>query len=373
MRTIPIFITVSIFIILICLVSIVNICTGKAAEPITVKTDVSVRNWSVPTVLVIRQELIHWLETQNLAEPQKRNELPIYRFESEPTSELSGTALFELTIESLRQALPTIATYLESCDVLAWQELPFGQPVVLPQVPLQVYLGDSGTKYLYASLRYYLALRLVQSRLYDEAVPILDEMTPENSVDPVGVLVTRAIICHHLGQSEKGLTALEELKTVTDPSAPRRFMELAKLLEFDLKNNKQEENDPEKIAKKMSDVRRRLGKGRTDDGTQEAENGVLKSLDQLIEKIEEQAQKQNQNNNPNDQGQQANKPADDSRILKQKAPGNIDRRDFNPEGQWGDLPPQKREEALLRIEKEFPAHYRDIIEQYFREMAGKQE
>jgi acyl-CoA reductase-like NAD-dependent aldehyde dehydrogenase len=99
----------------------------------------------------------------------------------------------------------------------------------------------------------------------------------------------------------------------------------------------------------------------------------LKSLDQLIEKIEEQAQKQNQNNNQSDQGQQANKPADDSRILKQKAPGNIDRRDFNSEGQWGDLPPHEREEALLRIEKGFPAHYRDIIEQYFREMAGKQE
>ncbi|MDR1141708.1 MAG: hypothetical protein LBL62_08445, partial [Planctomycetaceae bacterium] len=298
---------------LTCLVSFVCVRVSGAEEPITVKTEVSVRNWSVPEVSAIRQEFLHWLETQSLVEPQQRNELPINRFATEPTLKLSGAALFELTIESLRRTLPAVSTYLESCDVLAWQEIPFGQPVVLPQVPLQVYLGDSGTKYLYASLRYYLALRLVQSRLYDEAVPVLDEMTPENSVDPVSVLVTRAIVCNHLGQPEKGLTALEELKTVTDSSAPRRLTELAKLLEFDLKNNKKEENNPEKISKKMNDVRRRLGKGRTDDGTQEAENGVLKSLDQLIEKIEEQAQKQNQNNNQSDQGQQANKPADDSR------------------------------------------------------------
>jgi hypothetical protein len=249
--------------------------------------------------------------------------------------------------------------------------LPFGQPLVLPQVPIQVYLGDSGTKYLHAALRYYLALRLVQARLYDEAASILDEMTPENSVDPVGVLITRVIIYNHLAQAENGLTALEEFKAAveTDPSVPRRYTELAKLLEFDLKNNKKED-DPEKISKKMDNVRRRLGKGRTDDETQDAENGVLKSLDKLIEKIEQQAQKQAQNSD-SDQGQQTNNPAEDSRILKQKGPGNVDRREFNPDGHWGDLPPKEREEALLRIEKEFPAHYRDIIEQYFREMASK--
>ncbi|MDR2117772.1 MAG: hypothetical protein LBP87_15455 [Planctomycetaceae bacterium] len=370
MRNILIFIIVLIFTIPAYLFFFVNI--SVAEEPITVKTDVSVRNWSVPALSAVRQEFVNWLEMQNLDELPQHNGLHVNRFETEPTLKLSGTALFELTIESLRHTLPAVAAYLDACDVLAWQELPFGQPVVLPQIPLQIYLGDSGTKYLYASLRYYLVLRLVQSRFYDEALPILEEMTPENTIDPAGVLVTRAIVCNHLGQSEKGLTALEEFKTVTDTSVPRRFVELAKLLEFDLKNNKKEDDTPEKISKKMNDVRRRLGKGRTDEGTQDAEKDVLKSLDQLIEKIEEQAQKQGQNSE-SDQGQQANKPAEDSRILKQKAPGNIDRRDFNLDGQWGDLPPHEREESLLRIEKRFPAHYRDIIEQYFREMAGKQE
>ncbi|MDR0611341.1 MAG: hypothetical protein LBG58_14625 [Planctomycetaceae bacterium] len=363
------FITVLILTVLGSWFSFANV--GEGEEPITVKTDVSVQKWSVPAPSAVRREFVDWLETQNLVEPQNRNELLAGWSETEPKLKLSGTVLFELTIKSLQRAVPAVSNYLEACDILAWQELPFGQPVVLPQVPLQVYLGNSETKYLYASLRYYLALRLVQARLYDEAVPILDEMTPENSVDPAGVLVTRAIVCYHLAQPEKGLAVLEEFKTVTNSSVPRRFTELAKLLEFDLNNNKKK-NDTEKISKKMDDVRRRLGNGRTDDETQDAENGVLKSLDQLIEKIEEQAQKQGQNSE-GDQGQQANKPADDSRILKQKAPGNIDRRDFDQGEQWGDLPPQEREDALLRIEKGFPAHYRDIIEQYFREMAGKQE
>ena len=36
---------------------------------------------------------------------------------------------------------------------------------------------------------------------------------------------------------------------------------------------------------------------------------------------------------------------------------------------WGDLPAKEREEAIQQIGKDFPSHYRDIIEQYFRKLA----
>jgi hypothetical protein len=36
---------------------------------------------------------------------------------------------------------------------------------------------------------------------------------------------------------------------------------------------------------------------------------------------------------------------------------------------WGNLPPKEREEALQQIGQEYPAHYRDMIEQYFRKLA----
>jgi hypothetical protein len=135
------------------------------------------------------------------------------------------------------------------------------------------------------------------------------------------------------------------------------------LLQFEWEKQSREE-ETESIARQMNDVRRRLGQGRTDDGTQEAEEGVLQALENLIERLEQQWQRQQGN-----EGQQANYPAEDSERLYQKGPGLVDRRDFVPGDNWGNLPPKDREEALLKIEKEFPPYYRDVIEQYFREMA----
>jgi hypothetical protein len=345
-------------IILITLLNSFAVCFS--AEPVTVKTDTEplVRTWTVPAADAVRSELAAWIG---------ENKLPAsWQTLWQTAEKLSGTDLFDLTIRTLRQSSDPVAKYFDACDALAWQGLPFGQQLALPMVPIQIHVGDTGTRFLYGTLRHYRAVRLVQSRFFDEAGTVLDELTPENSIDPAGVLVTRAVICSQLADMEAGRTALKEFQTLTKKeSVPRRYTELAKLLQFDMEKK---ENDPEKISNKMNDVRRRLGQGRTDDDTQQAEDGVMKSLDKLIEKIEEQAKKQQQMQE-SDQGQQGNQPANDSRLLKQKGPGNVDRRDFVPGDTWGDLPPKDRDDALLKIEKDFPPYYRDIIEQYFREMA----
>jgi hypothetical protein len=232
-------------------------------------------------------------------------------------------------------------------------------------MPLNVHVSDTQTNYLFGSLRYYLVLRLIHARLFDEAKEILADLTPENSIDPAGVLLAKAIVFHHFSEKEEGLAALKHFQLIADrENVPRRYSALAKLLLFDWDKQSREE-DPEKIVRQMNDVRRRLGKGRTDDDTQETERNVLESLERLIQKLEEQAQQQRQQGG----GGQGQNPAEDSYRVTQKGPGHVDRREFLPGDNWGDLPPKERDEALLKIEKEFPAYYRDIIEQYFREMA----
>lgn len=344
----------------------------RAEEPITVKTEVKkeAESWPVPAFLELRRELETWLASESIADENRRREILSSWPDVEPEPKMSGEVLFDRVIQVMRNASEPVAKYLDDCDTAAWQALPFGQPLVPPQVPLQVYLGESGTKFLYASLRYYLAQRLIQARFYDEALAVLDEMTPENTIDPTGVLLARAVACSRLSQPEKGLIAIGDFRKTeeNEVSLPRRRTELAKLLEFELNEQNKDQQNPEQISRQMDDVRRRLGQGRTGKETQESEKDVMKSLDKLIEKIEEQAKKQG-GDCEGDQGRQANKPADDSRILKQKGPGNVDRREFDPDGNWGELPPKEREEAIIKIEKEFPPHYRDIIEQYFREMA----
>ena len=298
------------------------------------------------------------------------------RAELESFSRYSATPLeagipanvgFEEVIDILRHSSVPISNYLDQCDRFAWQELPFGLPVTLPQTPLNIYVGEGATNYLFGALRYYLALRLVQARLFDEAKIVLEDLTPENSIDPAGVLITKAVVFHHFSEREEGLAALRDFQAIAEREVvSRRHLELAKLLQFEWERQARED-ETESISRQMDDVRRRLGQGRTDEETQEAEEDVLQSLDNLIERLEAQRQRSGRNPLP---GQHPNAPPENGDVSPEvRGPGNVDRRDFYLGDNWGDLPPREREEALLRIEREFPAHYRDIIEQYFREMA----
>ena len=212
----------------------------------------------------------------------------------------------------------------------------------------------------------YLAERLIRAHYYDEALTLLQEMNLENTIDPIAVLFCRGIAHNELLNKKEGLLAMKQLRDSFPSHSPysRRFAEVAKLLENELENIDDDEQKPENIARKMEDIQRRLGQGNTDGNVQKVEKDVLESLEKLIEKLEEQ-QKQCQSA----QGGQGNKPADDSRILRQKGPGNVGEKNLGDQSGWGELPAKQREAALMQIEKEFPSHYRDIIEQYFRQMA----
>ena len=52
-----------------------------------------------------------------------------------------------------------------------------------------------------------------------------------------------------------------------------------------------------------------------------------------------------------------------------KGPGNVDPKDIGSKSGWGNLPPKQRQEALQQISKDLPAHYREVIEEYFRRLA----
>ena len=54
-----------------------------------------------------------------------------------------------------------------------------------------------------------------------------------------------------------------------------------------------------------------------------------------------------------------------------KGPGEVAKKNIGSESGWGDLPPKEREEAIQQIGRDFPPHYRDAIEQYFRRLAAE--
>jgi len=55
-----------------------------------------------------------------------------------------------------------------------------------------------------------------------------------------------------------------------------------------------------------------------------------------------------------------------------KGSGRVTQKGVGHRSDWGNLPPKQREEALQQIGRDFPAHYRDIIEQYFRKLATEE-
>jgi hypothetical protein len=54
-----------------------------------------------------------------------------------------------------------------------------------------------------------------------------------------------------------------------------------------------------------------------------------------------------------------------------RGPGEVTKKKIGSGSGWGDLPPRDREEAMQEIGRDFPSHYRDAIEQYFRRLAGE--
>jgi hypothetical protein len=209
---------------------------------------------------------------------------------------------------------------------------------------------------------------LAQERLYDEALLQLDGLQAETVVDPASLLFYQALVYQRMLKREPGLEAIGRLLE-PDHVLPRRYASLARLVQADLAGLKDESLDH--IARRMDDITRRLDLGRGGPKTREVEDGVIKSLDKLIEEIEKQ---QAASAGAMGMGQGSLRPispAQDSVPMSGKGPGNVTPKNIGDSSGWGDLPAKQRDEALQQIGKDFPAHYRDMIEQYFRKLASE--
>jgi len=242
------------------------------------------------------------------------------------------------------------------------------QPGPLPEF---AWLADSETPALVRhNMRLYLARWLVQQGYYDDALAWTDGLTTDSVVAPDALLFYRAVAFHRLVQSEKADVELDQLMEREDDLATR-YQKLGELMKKDLAGLKDESLDH--ISRRMEDVRRRLAQGSSGEHVQGVENGVIESLDKIIKKAEDQAQQQAQSAaKQSSGGQPSGTPMQESQIAELKGPGKVDRRDIGHEAGWGNLNEKDREKALQEIGREFPSHYREVIEEYFRRLAAEE-
>jgi hypothetical protein len=220
------------------------------------------------------------------------------------------------------------------------------------------------------SVAVWAARALVHAKHYDEAIPLLQSIDPNSTVDPAGTLFFRAVCAHALINKELAISDIEKLLE-NEPVLPIRYRRTAQLMLADIKPLKQDSLD--EISRMMSDVSRRLELGRTGEPVETKEQEIIDKLSKLIDQIEQQQQQQQQQMMQQSGGGQSQgggqQPMNDSQIAGTKGAGDVDKKDLGDRDGWGNLPPAERQEALQQISRDLPTHYREAIEAYFRKMA----
>ena len=308
--------------------------------------------WRPPRVEDLRAQVLAWLAAQKVDRGTRAKIEAIWPDAARPASE------DELLVR-LARSFALVDSRAAKLLVLCSE--PRGQLMV----PDEAWLRSGGVPpLLSANLRLLYARWLVHESLFDEAQEQLSGLAPTEVAAPASLLFYQSVVYHALLNKESGLKSLDELLEGADAS-PRRYVALARLMREDLKGL--EDGTLDHIARRMDDIRRRLDLGRAGPKVRKEEDGVIESLDKIIKKLEQQQQQQQAASNAD--SLRPSQPAPDSRIASGKGPGEVTKKNIGSESGWGNLPPKEREEAMQQIGRDFPAHYRDAIEQYFRRLA----
>ncbi|MBN1854366.1 MAG: hypothetical protein JW829_16670 [Pirellulales bacterium] len=312
-------------------------------------------SWNVPSVESIHDEINQWLDKQGVGGPIRTRALQAFAATNEtpPASQtlerlMRAAAIVDGRISDLINVCQS-ASRIGSLPEFSWLKDPSLAPLVRNNA------------------RLYYGRWLVQEEYYDEAIDVLGGLTTQDVIDPAGLLFYRSIAQHQLVDTERGREGLAMLLE-REKNLSLRFQQLALLMQKDLSSVEPDSLDH--IARRMQDIQRRLNKGRADAKVIEVEQSVLDSLDKLIDEIET-SEKQRQQQQQPGQGQ-GNQPMQDSRPARMQAPGRVGQKPIGNRSGWGNLPDKEREEALQQVARDFPAHYRDVIEQYFRRLAAEE-
>jgi hypothetical protein len=320
----------------------------SANDPIVRKAP----TWHLPVVADVKTQAMEWVQ-KNSKDPAAQNKaLSIISGIGEKAD---GTELLDRLGEAFAAVDPGAAQLVDLCS------RPRAR-AVLPSFP---WLTDpKSAPILAANMRLYFGRWLAQGQWFEEALEQIGTLKAAEVVAPAELLFYQGVAYHRLLKKDEGLKVLNQLIDGAE-SSPRRYVAVAMLMQADLSSLEADTLDH--IARRMDDNAGRLDHGRAGPKVKKVEDGIVESLDKLIKKMEDEQNKQNQQQQSN--SLQSNKPAQDSNPMGGKAPGEVEKRDIGHKSGWGDLPPKQREEALQQMGRDFPPHYRDAIEQYFRKLA----
>lgn len=308
-------------------------------------------SWHQPTRAQVRQAIEQWL-TELEADDLTRARIEVLW--SDEAAQAFDQDRLNLLVETIAMLHPAAG------EVLEWGASP-QPPRIKPR--LEVLKSDAVPPWAHSHLRLYLGRWLAQHALYDESLELLQDLQPEQVLDPATLLFYQSVGQHRMLQRDQCLQTIGRLLE-NRGQIPRRYETVAVLMEADIRPLQPDSLD--EIARLMDDIERRLGFGRAGTRVREQEDEVIAKLDKMIEALEQQMQQQAA---AAAGSAGSSTPAPDSTPAGGTGPGEVDPRRLGERANWGNLPPKERHEALQQIAKDLPSHYREVIEEYFRKLA----
>lgn len=316
-------------------------------------------SWVIPSPTDVRQKMLAWVDSRSADPATVAKARGVWEAPDAPRGDV------------LDAAIETFAAIDPRCGPIRDLAL---RPTESASVATEWLFSlapadaDSQTTFQRDTVRLWLGRHLVRHDQFDEGLRLLDGLVVEDALDPAALLFHQAACHFWLLRADTAIDLLDRLLERSD-EIPVRYDRTARLMRADIASL--EDDSLDHIARRMRDVTRRLDLGHAGPKTRNVQDGVIASLDKLIEKIEQQQQQSQASSGAGGSGNGGNgTPMDDSRIAGGKGPGEVQSRDLGDGEGWGDLPPHQREEALQQIGREFPPHYREAIEQYFKRLAS---
>lgn len=313
-------------------------------------------SWTPPQASAIRTRMVEWIAAQPTAEASARARA---QAPWDWPADAAGPAdLLDAAMDSIAALDPRAAAVKAAAAAdVSW---------LLAASPAT----DPAAAFARDTVRLWAGRDRVRRNRFDEALPFLDGLDVHTAIDPAALLFHRAACRAWLLDTD---AAIDDLDLLLERAGgiPVRYERMARLLRADMAAL--EDDSLDHIARRMRDITRRLDLGHAGPKTRSVQDGVIASLDKLIKKIEDQqnqCQCQSASGAGGAGGGSGGSPMEDSRIAGGKGPGEVRNRDIGSTDGWGNLPPHQREEALQQIGREFPAHYREAIEQYFKRLAA---
>ena len=330
---------------------VVTILAGSATGQIA---DLQRPNsWKIPSADEIRSTIGKWNDGASL-NPANREALR--QLLQSTTNQQIDRSRLDFMSKALTTALPGLREVIAVTDRRA--------EVLDPHLRDTISLV-SDDHFVQSHINLLLMRWLIKQKLYDEALEQAKSLRVDDVIDPVTLIFSRALAYHQL--SQKGPCVLNCRQLLErEPELAKRIASLTQMMLADIEPLTDDTLD--EIARLMNDVHRRQSLYRAGQIVREQEEAVIRKLDKLIEKAEEEQKKQSQMQ----AGGAPATPMQDSQNASGLGSGEVTKKTMAEGGQWGNMPPSERAAVLAELTKEMPPHYRTVIEEYFRRMAQEE-